>query len=198
MRYSQNTKEFGGCSICGIYEMIRKDMSICDFQELAEKRYSCRNFSQRKVEKELVDQIIKAGITAPTAVNTQPVKIFWLNSEKQEKISGRYATIPFGADTFLVVGYKEAEGWVRSFDQRNFADIDAGIIATHMMLEIEDLGLSTTWVGYFDAPRLQSLYPEMKEYHLIALFPIGYAAEDAAPSDRHFKRKKTEEIVKIL
>ena len=104
----------------------------------------------------------------------------------------------FGADTFLVVGYKEAEGWVRSFDQRNFADIDAGIIATHMMLEIEDLGLSTTWVGYFDAPRLQSLYPEMKEYHLIALFPIGYAAEDAAPSDRHFKRKKTEEIVKIL
>lgn len=173
------------------YEYIR-------FQELAEKRYSCRNFSQRKVEKELVDQIIKAGITAPTAVNTQPVKIFWLNSEKARKNIRQVCNYTFGADTFLVVGYKEAEGWVRSFDQRNFADIDAGIIATHMMLEIEDLGLSTTWVGYFDAPRLQSLYPEMKEYHLIALFPIGYAAEDAAPSDRHFKRKKTEEIVKIL
>lgn len=63
----------------------KKGYEYMRFQELAEKRYSCRNFSQRKVEKELVDQIIKAGITAPTAVNTQPVKIFWLNSEKAKK-----------------------------------------------------------------------------------------------------------------
>ncbi len=168
------------------------------FQELVEKRYSCRNFSDRKVEKELVEQIIKAGIAAPTAVNTQPVKIFWLDSEKAKEHIRQASSCTFGADTFLIVGYKEDEGWVRSFDQRNFADIDAGIVATHMMLEIEDLGLSTTWVGYFDAPRLQSLYPEMREYHLIALFPIGYAAEDAVPSDRHFKRKTREEIVEVL
>ncbi len=168
------------------------------FQELAEKRYSCRSFSARTVEKELVEQIIQAGITAPTAVNTQPVKIFWLDSEKAKEHIRQASSCTFGADTFLIVGYKEDEGWVRSFDQRNFADIDAGIVATHMMLEIEDLGLSTTWVGYFDAPRLQSLYPEMREYHLIALFPIGYAAEDAVPSDRHFKRKTREEIVEVL
>lgn len=168
------------------------------FQELAQKRYSCRSFSDRKVEQSLVEQIIQAGIAAPTAVNTQPFKIFWLNSENAKENIRQASSCTFGADTFLIVGYKEDEGWIRSFDQRNFADIDAGIVATHMMLEIEDLGLSTTWVGYFDAPRLQSLYPEMKEYHLIALFPIGYAAEDAAPSDRHFRRKAPREIVEIL
>lgn len=168
------------------------------FQELAEKRYSCRSFSERKVEKELVEQIIKAGMVAPTAVNTQPFKIFWLNSERAKADVRQVCNYTFGADTFLVVGYKEEGGWIRSFDQRNFADIDAGIVATHMMLEIEDLGLNTTWVGHFDAPRLQELHPEMKEYHLIALFPIGYAAENAEPSPRHFKRKSTEEIVEIL
>ncbi len=168
------------------------------FQELAEKRYSCRSFSDKKVDKELVEQIIHAGIMAPTAVNTQPFKIFWLNSEKAKENVRQVSSFTFGADTFLIVGYKEEDGWTRSFDQRNFSDIDAGIVATHMMLEIEDLGLNTTWVGHFDAPRLQSLYPEMKDYHLIALFPIGYAAEDAAPSPRHFKRKSFEEIAEIL
>lgn len=168
------------------------------FQELAEKRYSCRSFSDRKVDKKIVEKIIKAGITAPTAVNTQPFKIFWLNSENAKENLRQVCSFTFGADTFLIVGYKEDEGWVRSFDQRNFADIDAGIVATHMLLEIEDSGLNTTWVGHFDAPRLQSLYPEMQGYHLIALFPIGYAADNAAPAPRHFKRKSTEEVLEIL
>ncbi len=168
------------------------------FQELAEKRYSCRSFSDKKVERELVEQIIKAGISAPTAVNTQPFKIFWMESEQAKENLRQVCNYTFGANTFLLVGYKEDKGWVRSFDQRNFADIDAGIVATHMMLEIEDLGLSTTWVGCFDAPRLQEMYPELQEYHLIALFPIGYAAQGAAPSERHFKRKAFEEIVEVL
>ncbi len=49
------------------------------------------------------------------------------------------------------------------------------------MLQITDLGLATTWVGHFDAPALKQMYPEMADYNLIALFPIGYAAEDATP-----------------
>ncbi len=169
-----------------------------EFQKLIEKRYSCRKFSDKKVEPELIEKIIEAGRIAPTAVNTQPLKIFWLNSEQAKDNIRQASSCTFGADQFLIVGYKEEQGWERSFDQRNFADIDAGIAATHMMLAIENLGLSTTWVGYFDAPMLQNLYPQMKAYNLIALFPIGYAAEDAVPSERHFKRKSREELVEIL
>lgn len=168
------------------------------FAELAEKRYSCRSISEKKVDKKLVEQIIETAIKAPTAVNTQPFKIFWLDSEKAKQDIHKATSCTFGADTFLVVGYKEEEGWVRSFDQRNFADIDAGIVATHMMMEITDLGLDTTWVAYFDAPLLKKLYPEMKDYNLVALFPIGYGTDDAEPSERHFKRKRREEILEIL
>ncbi len=168
------------------------------FQELIRKRYSCRKFSDKEVDKELIEKIIEAGRIAPTAVNTQPFKIFWLESENAKEAIRKASSCTFGADNFLIIGYKKEEGWERTFDQRNFADIDAGIAATHMMLAIEDLGLSTTWVGYFDAPMLQTLYPEMKEYHLIALFPIGYAADDSTPSERHFKRKETTQILEIL
>ena len=169
-----------------------------EFQELIKKRYSCRKFSDKKVDKKLIEKIIEAGRIAPTAVNTQPFKIFWLASDNAKEVIRKVCNYTFGADNFLIIGYKETEGWQRTFDQRNFADIDASIAATHMMLAIEELGLSTTWVGYFDAPMLQVQYPEMKEYNLIALFPIGYAADDAVPSERHFKRKETAQILEIL
>ena len=98
----------------------------------------------------------------------------------------------------MIVGYKSEEGWVRPFDQRNFADIDAGIVATHIMMQIQDLGLATTWVGFFDAPKLKSIYPVMADYELIALFPIGYPEENSQPSERHYERKTQKEILTVL
>lgn len=168
------------------------------FQELAEKRYSCRKMSSRKVEKELIDRIVETGTKAPTAVNMQPVKIFRMESEAAKKAVRSATVYTFGADDFLIVGYRNEDGWVRGYDGRPFADVDAAIVATHIMLQIEDLGLSTTWVGHFDAPGLRQLCPEMQGYELIALFPIGYAAEDAKPAPRHFARKTPEEMTTVL
>lgn len=169
-----------------------------DFKELAEKRYSCRKFSDRKVEKELLDQIIDTAIKSPTAVNKQPYKIFLMDSEEAKQNLTKVTTFTFGADAFLVVGAKEDEAWVRRFDNRNFADVDASIVATHIMMQITDLGLESTWVGHFDAPLLKEMYPTMNDYDLIAIFPIGYPAEDEEPSSKHFERKTREEVLEVL
>lgn len=169
-----------------------------EFKDLAKKRYSCRKFSDKKVEKELLDQIVEAGMLAPTAVNKQPYKIFMLMSEKAKENVAKTTTFTFGADCFLVVGYKNEDAWVRKYDNHNFAEVDASIVATHMMMEITDLGLATTWVGHFDAPLLKQMQPEMKDYELIAIFPIGYEADDAKPAHLHFERKTKEEICTIL
>ncbi len=168
------------------------------FEKLIKERYSCRKMSDRKVEDELVEKIVEAGNAAPTAVNRQPFKVFWLKSEQAKAAAHEATRYTFGAETFLVVGYKESEGWVRSFDGHAFAETDAAIVATHMLLQIQELGLATTWVGYFDAPLLRSRCPEMEGYELIAFFPIGYAAEGEKPSPRHFVRKGREGILDIL
>ena len=169
-----------------------------DFKQLAAERYSCRQFTDQKVDDALVEQIIATANLAPTAVNKQPFKIFWMKSEKAQQDIHAVTRFTFGAQTFLVVGYKNEEGWVRSFDQHPFAETDASIVATHMMLEITNLGLATTWVGYFDEPKLKSMYPEMQDYTLTAIFPIGYAAEEGGPSPRHEMRKSHEEILVTL
>ena len=96
------------------------------------------------------------------------------------------------------MGYKNEDGWVRPSDGRPFADVDASIVGTQMMLEIHDLGLRTTWVGFFDAPKLHEKFPEMDGYEMIALFPTGYAAENAHPSHMHNDRKDKSELVEFL
>ena len=66
------------------------------------------------------------------------------------------------------------------------------------MLAIEAEGLGTTWVGYFDAPRAKELFPEMAECELIALFPIGYRAENARPAYLHEQRRPMSELLERL
>ena len=168
------------------------------FKELAAVRYSCRKMTDRKVEDKIVEALIDTANLAPTAVNKQPFKIFWMKSEKAKDAIHQSTRYTFGADTFLVVGYKEDAAWVRASDGHNFAEVDATIVATHLMMDIADLGLATTWVGSFDCPLLKSLVPELADYGLIAIFPIGYAAEDGIASPRHAVRKSREEILECL
>ena len=43
-----------------------------DFLELAQSRYSVRKYSDKPVEKEKLEQILKAAQAAPSACNYQP------------------------------------------------------------------------------------------------------------------------------
>ncbi|MBR1437548.1 MAG: nitroreductase family protein [Synergistaceae bacterium] len=168
------------------------------FSELVKSRYSCRKFSAKAVDEEKLNKILEAGILAPTAKNVQPVKIWVIKSpDALSKI--RTATpCHFNAPVILAVGGTTEGAFVRPSDGRNFEDVDACIVATHMMLAVEAEGLGTTWVGFFDEPKVKELFPEMKDYDLIALFPIGYPSDDAEPSERHFIRKSMAEMVSYL
>ena len=53
-----------------------------DFLQLAEERYSVRHYSQKEIESEKLDKILRAAQVAPTAANYQPQRIFVLKSEE--------------------------------------------------------------------------------------------------------------------
>jgi nitroreductase len=171
-----------------------------DFLTLAKDRYSVRRLSDKIIPQEMLEKILEAGRCAPTAHNNQPVKIWLIQSaEALEKVRST-ADFPFlkAAPAVFAIGSEPAAAWVRPYDGKNFADIDAAIVATQMMLQIHDLGLGTTWVGHFDADKLKALFPEMIPFNMIALFPVGYPADEARPSRLHEDRKPEEETVRRL
>lgn len=168
---------------------------MSDFLALARERYSCRAFSDRPVEPEKIDAVLEAAVLAPTAVDRQPWHA-WVVSDPQavERLSA-CTRFHFDAKVIVMLGADPSQAWVRKYDDRNFADVDATIVGTHMMLAIHDLGLGTTWVGHFDAPAVKEAFPETQPYDLVALFPIGYPADDAAPAPKHFERRPVDELV---
>ncbi len=81
------------------------------------------------------------------------------------------------------------------YDDMDFGFIDSSIVTTQMMLEIQDLGLGTTWIGAFDPKKIREVYNIPENYEIVALLPVGYPGEDAHPSKLHEDRKPIEETV---
>ncbi len=171
-----------------------------DFSELMTARYSVRKLSDRPVTDEQIESILKAAQVAPTAVNRQPFKIWVLRTPEAIRHAGECAKFDFiaNAQVVFVIGAKADEAWVRPADQHNFAEVDASIAATHMMLEVANLGLGTTWVGHFDPDRLKGFFHQMRDYVLICMFGVGHPAGDSAPGSRHGESKSMEALVERL
>ena len=130
-----------------------------EFNEVLNRRYSCRAFAAGGVEQEKVDRIQEAGRIAPTAVNKQPVHIWAVSRpETLEAIKG-VTRSNYGAQLLLVVGCRPADAWVRRYDGKNGAEVDAAIVATYLMLAAENEGLATLWVGSFDPALLRDILP---------------------------------------
>jgi len=160
-----------------------------NFLQLAKERYSVRKFSNKKVEKEKLDLILEAGRVAPTALNYQPQRILVLDTEEslsKLKLCTRYH---FNAPLVLLVCYDSTVSWKRSFDKEDMGDVDASVVTTHMMLQVAELGLGTTWVGGFNPDTIKETFA-LPEYLVpVVLLPIGYPSSDSAPHPQlHYNR----------
>ena len=158
------------------------------FLELAKDRYSVRKFSDKKVEKETLDLILEAGRTAPTACNYQPQRILVLDNEAD--LSGLSLCMPFKFNNqlALLTCYDKNVSWKRKFDGKDEGEIDAAIVTTHMMLQASELGIGSTWVGYFDPEKVKKTYHIPEHIVPVSILLMGHPADDAEPNKLHYER----------
>ncbi len=166
------------------------------FEKLAaEKRYSCRSFEQRPVEKSDMDKILEAGRIAPTAGNFQPQRIIVVNTPEGMRKLAQCTHYTYGAPAALIVCYDENEVWVRNYDGKNAGDVDASIVATQMMLQAAELDIGTCWIGHFDPWKIKELFNIPEHVVPVAILDMGYPGEKGQPHPVHWKRKALSETV---
>lgn len=165
------------------------------FIELAKERYSLRSFDPRKIEKEKLDLILKAGQLAPTAVNYQPQRILVIESEEALTKLKACTVYHFNAPMALLICANKDETWKRTYDGKVHTDIDGSIVATHMMLQATELGLGTTWVGHFDPAAIRNAFNIPSNLEPVCIFPIGYPSSYAKKHPNHEKRKDISQTV---
>lgn len=169
-----------------------------DFQNLAAARYSVRKFDERPVAKEHLDLILRAGQLAPTACNKQPWHALVVASEaglaKLRMVTGSH----FHCTAAIIVCQNTEECWVRGYDGHPAGEVDASIVATHMMLQAADIGVGSTWVMHFipEACRVEFEIPAHLEP--VAILVLGYPAEDAQPAPGHAATKDIAELTTWL
>jgi nitroreductase len=101
----------------------------------------------------------------------------------------------FGAPAVLLICYDKTVCWRRKFDGKSCGVSDACIVTTHLMLQAHDLGLGTCWVMYFDPAKAAELFGLPENVVPVAMLPIGYPAEDAAPAPMHGERLPLENML---
>ena len=169
-----------------------------EFKEVIEKRYSCRKFDGRKIEREQLNAILEAGRIAPTAKNLQEQRIYVVESEKGLEAVDKLTPCRYGAPTVIVVAYDKNNVFTYPGGRINSGAEDATIVATHMILAAANEGVDSVWLNFFDpdiAAKELGL-PENEE--IVMMMPLGFAAEGAGPSPQHASKKDLSETVSYI
>jgi nitroreductase len=157
-----------------------------EFSELIKNRYSVRAYKPDPVENEKLEQVLEAARLAPTAANRQPFQLIVIHTAGREDELRRVYHREWFTDAPLVIcacGVAD-QGWVRSYDEKNYTCVDVAIIMDHLILAAANLGLGTCWIGAFDPQAAREILGLPDEVEPIVLTPLGYPADRLGPKER--------------
>lgn len=141
-----------------------------DFWDALYQRRSIRRFKADPVPRELVEQVLHAGIWAPSSCNYQMWDLVAVDDPEVNARLGALSTQMANAPVNVVVAYG------RNFSEENFANVQsASALIQNMSLAAQVLGLGSFWItqtGDPDAVRREVGLPE--DRWVVAVLALGY------------------------
>ena len=130
---------------------------------------------------------LEAARLAPSASNVQPWRFLVIDdSGLKDRLcsyafSGIYAMCRFVSQAPVIVVILarldvKAHRLGKQIQGTQFYLIDLGIAGEHFVLQAEELGLATCWVGWFNSGKVRKALRIPRKYKIVALLPLGYAA----------------------
>jgi len=153
--------------------------------DLLKHRKSVRDFLERPVEREKIMMCLEAARLAPSACNSQPWR-FIVVDDKQLKnklcdaaFSGIYSVNAFCrmAPVVVVVISEKSKFLARiggMFRGTKYYLIDIGIAIEHFVLQAEELGLGTCWIGWFNEGAIKPILNIPQRKKIDILIALGY------------------------
>ncbi len=178
--------------------MMKDNAAAQAFLDVVRDRYSCRSFKAEQVSKQQLDYILEAGRLAPTAKNLQEQHVYVCQSPESLAKIDDVTRSRYGAPTCLVVAWDTENTFVYPGEKYDSGAEDATIVATHMALAAQAVGLGSCWVNAFDPDRLHALLGLPASERILMILSLGTPSENAAPSPRHADRKPVEQTVTFM
>lgn len=142
--------------------------------EAIKRRRSIREFSAQPVSRELLHQIISAGIWAPSGLNNQPWRfVLVLEPFVKNKLAEltHYSHIILQAPALVAVYLDTREMYDEIKDHQS-----VGACIQNMLLTVEELGLGAVWLGQIlkNKEKVNTLLGIDVLFDLMAVLAVGY------------------------
>lgn len=169
---------------------------MADFKQIIYNRRSIRRFSDELIEKDKINELVKAALLAPSGKSTYPCDFIVVNQPEQlaklSQAKSHGATLLASAPLAIVITADTStyDVWVE----------DASIASAYVMLEAENQGLGCCWVqmhlrgtadGKSATENLKETLNLPETHQVLSVLAIGYKEEDKdAYSDEDLKWNK--------
>ena len=176
-----------------------------NFKDLVLRRESCRDYAAIPVEREKLENMLECARLAPSACNSQPWN-FTVVTKKETAAELAKCLQDLGMNkftdncpAFIVINEEKATLASRiagALHSQHYAQMDIGIVVSHLALSAAELGLSTCILGWFDEDKLRKLLDIPKDKRIRLVLAVGYQNEQKEP--RAKKRKAMEDIARFV
>jgi nitroreductase len=162
--------------------------------EAIRKRRSVRKYKEDPIPEEALLRVLEAARLAPSGKNFQPWKFIIVKDKVlKEKLALASAGQFFIAKApIIIVGcgfpdkcYARLGRYMKSWS------VDVTIALEHLILQAQEEGLGTCWIGSFEEEEVKAILDVPEEVKVLALTPLGYPEE--IPPSRG--RKSLDEII---
>lgn len=166
-------------------------MSVLD---VIRERRSVRVYKSDPIPEESILRVLEAARLAPSGKNLQPWKFVVVQDVKLKKRLAKASNQQdFIADAPLIIVacgfpdecYRAMGRYMESWP------VDVTIALEHLILQAQEEGLGTCWIGSFEEEEVKSLLDVPEHVKVLALTPLGYPGE--VPEFRG--RKPLEKII---
>ncbi len=152
--------------------------------EAIRKRYSCRSYHDKPIEKEKLDRIFEAARLAPSAMNTQDWRFVVVTDKETRSQVAEQTNRPevFRKAGAIIVACSNSDHVMRC--GQAIGPIDVAIALEHIALQATESGLATCWIGSFDTEKVRALLDIPPDVVIIELMAIGYPADSKKEPQR--------------
>ena len=148
-------------------------------------RRSIRAYKSEPIPEEVLERVMEAARLAPSGKNLQPWKFILVRDrDKKMQLAEASRKQYFMAEAPLIIvacGYPD-RSYQRQGNYMASWPIDVSIAVDHLMLQAQEEGLGTCWIGAFEETAVKTLLGIPDDVKVLALTPLGYG--DEAPPDR--------------
>ena len=160
-------------------EVIKMDNKLL---ELALKRRSIRSYTDKTIDNQIINEIMKVALTAPSSFGHRPVEFVVVRNKGKIKELAKCkswgGTQIIGADTVIVVMVK--------LDRGEFWIEDGAIASSYILLAAEQYNIGACWVHIRNRngknktsdEEIRELLNVPNNYAVLNLVALGYKAEN--------------------